>query len=221
MFDRLIVMKKSMASVLLNSIFLISVSTILIGTGTWAFFKDNEKSPNYSAATVQLDLKVSDADENGGGHDGVQNTWVMSNALPGLSTVAASVWFRNAGTVKADHLEIGVNNQVIDPPGPESDSEEDTTDMDKVVQIMEMNYITNANTFNCLSLLADSNANGYKDLDDLEAQGLDNLEPPLKSNSMSSHLDMSLRFHESADNDYQGDTLYSEFVFTLNQDDSQ
>lgn len=213
-------MNKSIASIL-NSIMVIAITALLVQAGTWAFFTDNEKSQSYSAATVRLDLKVADADEDGGGLDGVHNTWVMSNALPGLSTVAASVWFRNAGTVKADHLEIGVNNQVVDPPGPESDSEESTTDMDKAVQITEMNYVTDTSTVNCLSLLSDSNANGYKDLDDLEAQGLDNLEPPLKSNVLSSHLDMSLKFHEGADNDYQGDTLYSEFAFTLNQDASQ
>jgi len=213
-------MKKHIVSIL-NSILVISVAAILIGSGTWAFFSDVESSPSYSAKSGTLDLKISDPDEDGGGRDGVHDTWVMANAIPGVTTTSGSIWFRNAGTIDADHLEITVTNQVIDPEGPESDTEEGTTDMDKVVQITNMEYISDSTTQNLLALLTDSNGNGFIDLDDLESLGIDNLAPPLKSNFLSSRLDMSLKFHESADNDYQGDSLYSELAFTLNQDASQ
>lgn len=213
-------MKKSFVSIL-NSILVIAVAAILIGAGTWAYFSDSEKSPNYSIASGKLDLKISDPDENGGGRDGVHDTWVMPNGMPGVSTVSSSVWFRNAGSIDADHLEVAVANQTIDPPGPESDTEEGTTDMDKVIQITKMEYVTDSTVVNCLGLLSDSNGNGFIDLDDLEAQGIDNLRPPLKSNFVSTRLDMDLKFHESADNDYQGDSLKSTFAFTLNQDASQ
>ena len=213
-------MKKQIVSIL-NSILVITTTALLVGSGTWAFFSDIENSPGYSAASANLDLKISDPDENGGGRDGVHDTWVMANALPGASTTSGSIWFRNAGTIDADHLEIDVTNKVIDPPGPESDTEEGTTDMDTVVQITKMEYVLDSTVINCLALLPDANGNGFIDLDDLEVQGIDNLPPPLKSNFLSSRLDMDLKFHESADNDYQGDKLYSEFAFTLNQDASQ
>ena len=214
-------MKKPIVSIL-NSILVIATAAILVGSGTWAFFSDTEKSPIYSAVSARLDLKISDDNEGGGrGRDGVTDTWVMDNALPGVTT-SGSMEFRNAGTIDADHLEIGVSNNVIDPPGPESDTEEGTTDMDKVVQITKMDYTApDFSVVNCLTLLTDANGNGFIDLDDLEAQGLDNLRPPLRSNLVTSSLDMSLKFHESADNDYQGDSLFSEFAFTLNQDTSQ
>lgn len=215
-------MKKNLVSIF-NSILMIATAAVLVSSGTWAFFSDTEMSPSYLAASASLDLKISDDNEGGGrGKDGVSDTWVMNNAMPGVTVVSGSIEFRNAGTIDANHLEIGVNNSVLDPPGPESDSEEGTTDMDKVVQITKMEYTApDLSIVNCLTLLTDANSNGFIDLDDLKTQKIDNLLPPTKSLFTTSSLDMSLKFHESADSDYQGDSLYSEFAFTLNQDASQ
>jgi len=209
--------------------FILSVLAIILalglaGTGALAYFSDTETSMGNTYTAGTFDLKVADPNQDGAGYDGVSQTWVMSNMIPGTSTVSSKVWFRNAGSIPANHLEIAVSNTVIDGPGPESDTEEGTTDMARVIEITSMKYTPPAGTgpvIDCLAWLTDKNGNGIKDLDDLQELGIDSLPPPKISPFITTELEITLKFHSSADNDYQGDTFISTFTFTLNQDSSQ
>lgn len=181
--------------------------------GTWAWFSDTEASSGNTFTAGGFDLKIKDNDEPWG--DGVAATWTMSNMKPGdeLTGSIEQIELKNAGTVAASTLDITVINTVIDPPGPESDTEEGTTDMDWVMEITWMEYEDGGGVIDCLPLFDDFNGNGWKDLEDLENDPIIGLPAPVGTG----RFQLGLRFRPEADNDYQGDTLISDFVFTLNQ----
>jgi spore coat-associated protein N len=200
----------------LTAVMLIGIVGMLAGASIHAYFSDVGASTGNTFAAGTLDLKVSDRDE--GYVDGVTATWTASDMKPGTIIPPYSMSLQNWGTVAGDHIEISCSNVVTDPDGPESDTEEGTTDMDWVMEITIMTYNGN----NLLDNLLDNNGNGIKDLDDFEAQGFDNLPPPLPNAQGSYSFTMALRFHPTlADNDYQGDILTTAITFTLNQDSSQ
>ena len=198
---------------ILASILIIAVASMLLGAGTYSYFSDKETSTgNTFTVGTGPDLKVSDRDEGYG--DGVTATWTASDMKPGTTIPPYSVSLQNWGTVAGNHIEITCSNTIYDPPGPPSDTEEGTTDMDWAMEITIMTY----NGSDLLNLLLDNNGNGIKDLDDFEAQGFDNLPPPLPNAVGSYSFTMALRFHPIlGDNDYQGDTLTTTIIFTLKQ----
>jgi predicted ribosomally synthesized peptide with SipW-like signal peptide len=201
---------------LLNSLLIIAMAACLAGA-TYAHFSDTEVSTGNTFASGTLDLKIKDQDENNY-KDGVSETWTMSDMKPGDS-VSGWVRLRNDGSITADHLEINVTNTMIDPDGPESDSEENTVDMDWEMILVKMDYEYRTTVKNLLDDLDDANKNGYKDLDDLETLGIDNLLAPTYHTTRT--FNITLQFNPDADNDFQGDTLISTFNFTLNQHESQ
>lgn len=85
-----------------------------------------------------------------------------------LTGTVEELGLNNVGSVPASTLDITVINTVIDPLGPESDTEEGTTDMDWFMQVTWMEYEDGAGVINCLLLFEDVKSNGWKDLDDLE-----------------------------------------------------
>lgn len=185
----------------------------LVIASTWAVFSDTETSSGNTFTTGGLDLKLKDNNEPWG--DGVTATWTMSNMKPGdeLAGAIEEVGLKNVGSVPASTLDITAINTVIDPPGPESDTEEGTTDMDRVMEITWMEYEDGAGVIYCLLLFDDLNGNGWKDLDDLENDPIIGIPAPVGTG----RFQLGLKFRPEADNDYQGDTLVSDFVFTLNQ----
>jgi predicted ribosomally synthesized peptide with SipW-like signal peptide len=200
---------------------LIAIVGMLAGAGIWAYFSDTETSTGNVFTAGTLDLKVGDWNEDYG--DGVTATWTLSNMKPGDTIGPYSVFLRNFGSIEADHIEIKCTNTVTDPPGPESDTEEGTTDMDKAMEITILAYNGN----NLLNTLTDLNGNGIIDLDDFEnsneGQGFDNITPvPAANQGTTRTFTMALKFHPTlADNDYQGDILTTTITFTLNQHSSQ
>lgn len=199
---------------MLTAILTIVMVAVLASGATVAFFSDTETSRGNTITTgTPVDLKIKDNNEPWG--DGVTATWTMSNMKPGdeLSGLIEQVDLKNVGTVPAATLDIIVINNIMDPPGPESDTEEGTTDMDEMMQITWMEYEGDSGVVNLLPLLGDDNGNGWKDLDDLEKDPIIGLEAP----TGIARFQLGLRFRFEADNDYQGDTLVSDFVFTFNQ----
>lgn len=195
------------------SLFAIGMVCISAGAGTFSYLSDVETSEANTFTAGTLDLKIKDQDEFYYG-DGVTATWTMSNMKPGDS-VNGWVRLRKDGSIKADKLDIDVVNTVIDPEGPESDSEEGTTDLDKEMVIIEMKYYSKPGIaeINCLELLEDKNKNGYVDLDDLETQGIDGLKAP--THTTTKDLNMTLQFDPFAGNYFQGDILNLTMTFTL------
>lgn len=167
--------------------------------------------PTTNNDPLPLNLTIKDHDEDYG--DGVTATWTMSDMMPGDS-VTSWVKFMNKGNTAATNLTINCTSVTIDPPGPESDTEEGTTDLDKEMIIAAMIYYYDVNKqIDCLSLLNDSNSNGNKDLDDLEAPIL--LPAPGMTEVYATNLTMTLQFNPDAGNNYQGDELNTTFIFTL------
>jgi predicted ribosomally synthesized peptide with SipW-like signal peptide len=195
------------------------VAAIAIGS-TIAYFSDVGTSSGNTFTAGTMDLKI----KNGGRYwsDGITTAeWTLSNMKPGDSEYG-SVDIKNFGSVYADHLEITCDYTITDPPGPESDTEENTP-ADKMAGkmiITTMIYTYNNREIDCLPLITDANGNQVTDLFDLKANGLDNL-PLAQVGVQLASLDMILKFDEQAGNDFQGDILNLTMIFTLNQDASQ
>ena len=192
----------------------------LVGAGAMAYFQDTETSTGNTYTAGTLDLKIRDVGVNW--TDGIATAeWSLSNMKPG-DTAYGSIDFKNFGSIYADHMEITCDYTITDPPGPESDAEENTP-ADKMageIIISEMVYSYNATEVDCLPLLNDANGNGVKDLYDLKAAAVDNL-PLWQTGTQFANLSMTLQLNPGAGNDFQGDTLNLTVIFTLNQDASQ
>lgn len=193
---------------------IIVMVSAIIGSGALAYLGNSGRTSDNVFAAEILDLRIKDQDERFY-KDGVTATWTMFNMKPGDSTIG---WVRliNKGNMAADHLEISVSNSVIDPSGPESDTEEGTTDMDGKIIITCMIYggvriIVDGYINSCY--LNDMNGDGKISLHELEAQGIDNLPAPGMKQAKT--LITRLKFDPDADNDYQGDIMTSTFTFTL------
>jgi predicted ribosomally synthesized peptide with SipW-like signal peptide len=220
---------------ILASMLIIAVASALLGAGTVAYFSDTETSKgNVFTVDPGPDLQIKDGDENW--RDGVTATWTMSDMKPG-NTVFGGVGLRNVGTA-ADHLEITCNYTIYDPPGPESDTQENTPadDLAKQMIITQCVYYNDIWEINCLTgtytgtppIPSGYTANDWKindvDLDgkitlyDLKNDPLDNLPLPP---SYTTNFDMTLKFSEDAGSEFQGDTLNVTMIFTLNQHPSQ
>lgn len=184
----------------------------MTGGGTFAFFSDTESSTGtFSAGTLNLTIK--DQNEYFYG-DGVTSTWNLSNMKPG-DTVNGWVRLRNEGSIEPDHLDIDVSNTVIDPLGPESDTEEGSDDLDKHIFITHLNYTYYTDTVKAdLNDLSDVDGDENISVDEFESQGLHNLPAPPDKDKYYT-LYMTLQFDPSAGNDYQGDILNMTMTFRL------
>ena len=215
----------------------------LVGAGTFAWFQDQETSTGNIFQAGTLDLKIRDFADGQNWTDGVTKTWQMSNMTPGVTTVFGAVELKKEGSIAADHLEITCSYTVNDDPDVESDTDKETWKFPerfaKYMQITEMIYSNGAWRFNCLTgqkyirvdgvWVPDGAPQAKWRIDDLDGVGgvslydlnqvpLDDLTPPDGSNTQ---LDLTLKFHQNAGNDLQGDTLNLTMIFTLNQDSSQ
>lgn len=175
----------------------------LMGGATFAYFNDVGTSNTNVFATGTLDLKLSD-DTVETDQDSVTASFGGTNLAPS-SLVLGQLRLKNAGTVNADHAEIIIANINSDTTNP----------LDKVMEITVLNY----GGISVLTQITDSNTNGYPDLDDFEALGLDNL--PLGDLGTNHPLDMTVQMRSTAGSEYQGDTLTSNWTITLNQHSSQ
>ena len=212
----------------------------LVVSGTWAFFSDAEASSGNTFTPGTLDLKLRRGP--GAWSDGIATAvWSMSNMAPGVSTTSGSIELTKVGSVPADHLEITVDYSAIEglPDGPETPDTVDTSlvpdSFARYLEITSMRYYKDGWYIDGLTgerkhkvdhhviegpydywKVEDKNDDGIISLYDLKYDPLDNL--PFEGVMT---LDMSLRFHESAGNDLQGDTLVVTVIFTLNEDSSQ
>lgn len=174
-----------------------------IGIGvTRAYFSNEGTNTGNIFAAGTLDLKLSDTDETA--QDNIAASWVGSNMAPGGPAVLGSLTLKNTGTIQGNHLEITTGNNCDDPSG----------DMDKYLEITSLLYDGGS----ILGTVSNSNGNGWKDLDDLEAAGLDNLTLTDFGNHT---LSMEVKLNENIDDNYQGKSCSSIFTFTLNQHSSQ
>ncbi len=175
----------------------------LMGGATFAFFSDIGTSNDNVFSTGTLDLKLSD-DTPETDQDDVTASFGASDLVPGAS-VSGQLRLKNDGSINADHAEVAVVNNNSDGTNP----------LDEVLEILTLDYDGSS----VLGQVADSNLNTYKDLDDLEASGLDNLS--LTDLGVDHPLDLTVQMRSDAGNVYQADSVDSDWTITLNQDSSQ
>lgn len=170
----------------------------------------------------KIDLKL----KNRGGkwQDSVTKTWEIEDAMPDDWPSCRWIRLKNVGNIEAKFLDISLENKNEELGSEESDTLPGSAEgMDEYVEITRLRY---GNAWflreNLKKKLSDSNGNGFIDLDDLEAQGFDNLSPPcIKSQKPSNfacrikQLSICLRLHLTTPNDYQGDRVISDITFTL------
>lgn len=188
--------------IILSSLSIFASLALAVGA-TYAFFSDVGTSNDNVFAAGTLDLKLSD-DTPETDADNVTASFGGTALSPG-DPVTGQLRLKNAGTINADHAEVAVVNTNSDQSTP----------LDEVLEITTLDY----DTASVLGLLADSNGNGWVDLDDLEALGLDNLA--LIDLATNHPLDLTVTFRSNAGNNYQGDSVDSDWTITLNQDSTQ
>lgn len=191
--------------------------------GTAALFGDSVSGAIGDMTSRVLDLRIKNNDSAWLDNlPSARPTWTMSGMAPGEYmdydyAQTRQIDLRNAtGGMSGSGLTIGVANIVVDPAGPASDTEEGTTDMDTMMEIVWMEY-ENGSLFSIVDpdnpsadLIEDVNGNGWIDLDDLEHAPVTGVHAPTGGGRMQ----MRVRYRPEADSDYQGDSLVSEFRFT-------
>lgn len=225
---------------ILASIVVIAVASMLLGAGTYSYFSDTETSSgNVFQAGTGPDLKIKDGNEDWS--DGIGAEWTLSDMKPGDSEYG-SVDLKNFGT-HADHLEITCDYIVIEEsPQTEADTDPYTDEhpdkMAKQMIITKCEYYSDGWTIDLLSgtstgletppepsgytagdwNITDVDKDGKITLYDLKNAPVDNLPLP---DGWTTTFDMTLKFSEDANSDFQGDTFDLTMIFTLNQDSSQ
>jgi len=156
--------------------------------------------------------------------------WTLDDMKPGENDCGIIV-FNELGTNRGGTLDIACTYTADEDDdgnsgnglndGPESDTDwttgDDQTTTDAFagfMQITEMNYHSNPNT-DLLPSITDHNGNTWIDLYDLKQS---TLSVPLSDNGADGdYLEMTVYFHYTAGNDYQGDIIELTMIFTLEQ----
>lgn len=205
----------------------ILASLMIIGlvTGALAFatasFVDTETSEDNTISTGSLDLQLSDGDEGFGvGDDGVSESWVRLDVKPGDDLACASILARNVGSIAGGSMDITVFNDIDDPPGPESDTGDGTTTGLEMAAYVELTSLTWDAAPNLLPWVnPDLDGVPGPSLADVELQGGFSGLPGLLGTPPdgAQGLNLCFLFRSDAGNDFQGKTLLTDVIFTLQQ----
>lgn len=212
---------------------IIAVVSAFLGAGTVAYFSDTERSSGNYFQAGTLDLKLSHS-SNGPWTDGVTETWIMSNMLPGNETPIGRVFLKNFGSVTSSTLEITCDYAVTEEtPQTESDTDPNTDQHpDEMAKHMIITYIYYRNdeiNINCLTgqddgypanedwKISDMEGDGKVTLYDLKMDPLINLPSPDTVTNEIAQFEMRIKFDENAGNDFQGDIFDLTMIFTLKQ----
>ena len=178
----------------------------IVAVGTRAYFSHQGEVKSNTFSTGTLALKLDGAEE-------ATAVWDIDTGGPG-DEVSGTVNVKNAGSIVADHIEVTAANTVT-----ESDVAPGTTATTPLDTVLEMTVLTYDGA-DVLSQVTDANANGIKDLDDLEAVALDNLA--LTDTGVDHPLAMTIRFNPLLTvGEHQGDSATTTLTVTLNQVASQ
>jgi len=206
----------------------------MAGTGVYAFFSDTETTSINTFTAGTLDLKLSHSSA-GPWTDGIAETWTLSNMKPGDECPPGTVFFKNFGSVSSRTMEITCRYVVIEEtPVTESDTDPNTDlhpdEMAKYMTITMIRYRNDQVDINCLTgydsyfgqtkndwKITDANGDGKISLYELKIDPLINLPSPDLEPNKETQLDMRVKFDETAGNDFQGDCLDLEMMFTLHQ----
>ena len=202
---------------LLASLMVIGLVAGAVAFGA-ASFLDTETSEDNTVSTGSLDLQISDGNEDFG--DGVSETWVRLNVKPGDDLACASISAKNVGSIAGGSMDITVSNDIIDPPGPESDTGDQTTTGLEMAAYVELTWLV-YDGVPLLPLILDPNSDVVPgpSLADVENQGGFNGLPGLLQTPPdgAEALNICMEFRNDAGNEFQGKTLLTDVIFTLQQ----
>ena len=214
---------------ILMSILIIGVTSMLMGTGTYACFHNRWTyiRPNPSNSSNLIDIR--DQDERWG-HD-VTATWTADDMKPGDNFPFHRRFVglkKHRGSSPADHIDITCDYIVIDDDDTEADTnwdtENDPDSMAKQMIITRCKYLGwgSSNYINCLTnsnpdwRIEHMDDDGKITFYDFKLDPLKNLPAPEKWWSRD-WFKLGVKFDENAGNDFQGDTfdLTVSFIATL------
>lgn len=172
------------------------------GIGTWAYFSDVETAGENVLAAGTLDLKTDDV-------DGVSQTLLASNIMPGDTVGPETIILKNSGTVAGSSLDLSFSFI-------ESDSSPNPADMTAnataaIMQVTTLNYSGSS----LLGSVSDNNSNGYTDIYDLSTANLTGLDGIGASSTKNFEIAVTLR--TDASKDFQADGINVTMNFILNQ----
>ena len=241
---------KGMKKILVSLSIIGVVAVIAVGS-TVAYFRDVETSAGNTLTAGTLDLKIRDQDEPyGDGVTATWKAEDVKPGNEYAFLVPFVQLTKTFSSIDADHLEITCDYSVIEEDlCIESDTDcftnEHPDEMAKEMLITRCVYKEDAVCIDCLTgkkhigydpmsgacvgpvleTRTDWQIEDQTPLDgkisfyDLKNDKLDNL-PPVP-NIAEPKFEMSVKFAETAGNDFQGDTFDLTMFFTLNQDASQ
>jgi len=186
----------------------------------------------------RLDLKLMDQDEGWG--DGVVATWTATNMAPG-DEFAFDEQFVGLRSNSSGNLKITCNYEVIEEsPQTEADTDPSTNlhpdEMAKNMVITRCIYKNSNWQIDCLTgeltiisrkgkapevccthlwRIQDIDRDGRITFYDLKQRTLSNLPLPGKGNIHEAYFEMSVRFHQDAGNEFQGDAFNLAMLFSL------
>ncbi len=164
----------------------------LVGSGTYAYFSNSATSTNNVFASGTLDLKL--ANGSGSFSDSVTASFGGPALSPGSCLPVAVVNLKNTGSVAANHIDITATNT-----------------SSAFAAFLKIKTLTlDGNDI----VIADSNSNGLRDLQDFAAAGIINKA----FSDFSVHpFSMEVCLDASAGNAQQGQTNTLDMTFFLDQ----
>ena len=199
---------------LISGVAIVAVAFVGLTTtvdATAALFNDSEAIGGNSFTAGTMDLKLTDSDETD--QESLSTSWTYSGMKPGES-VSATITTKNVGNLAADHIEVATANSVGESASAPGNT--NTTPMDTVLEITVFQY----DGVDKLMTISDVNANGIRDLDDLETAPADNLA--LADLNLAHTIDITVRLNtDLTTNQHHGDSVTTVLTVTLNQDSSQ
>lgn len=203
----------------ISALSILSAGAIMTGA-TFAFFSDVGASNDNVFNSGTMDMVLSDLDQTG---ETVTATWGLASN-PG-DVFTGDLKIKNSGSTPADHIELKFTNIVTNASsGPGTVS---TTPFDQVIEIQTFGWDSDGNGSTDVDLLPgvnDFNANGIKDLDDLENQSLDDFDNLTFGGTQNADHFLTIAGRMSptlAVDQHQGDSVSMDLDVTMNQDTSQ
>lgn len=150
----------------------IAAALMIAGGATFAFFSDTATSSGNVFAAGNLNMQLSN--DNTTFTENVTATLNATGMAPG-TTFSGDLFVNNAGSVPANHIDIGFTNNITEGAAP---GDVTTPSFASVLEITVLDWDSNGDgnvdlsvlPANCDNVLNGGNGNGICDLQDLEGQ---------------------------------------------------
>lgn len=176
--------------------------TGMAGIGTWAFFSDVETSTGNVLAAGTLDLKTNDT-------DGVSQTLMATNMVPGEVIGPETIILKNSGSIAGSTLDIAFT--YIESDGAANPVNKSADDTAAMIEVTTLKYDGSS----LLSSVQDNNINGYRDIQDLKNTDLTG-QSSINASS-SKEFEIAIKARDSIGGDFQTDGVIVTMTFVLNQ----